>query len=384
MTSIEHAALFPRFRSSPFSNAARQPHHLMKPHALIACLPLVLAACDRASSDTTAAAPAAAATTVRTIHPESGGITRTLRLPGNVRAWQETTVHAKIAGYLKAIHADIGDSVKQGDLLAEIEAPEMLAARLKAEVEAKVAEREYTRVSEARAKASDLVMPQTVDDAKGRLDVARAELDRLDTLLAYARLSAPFDAIVTARHTDPGAFIPAATSSSSVEKAVLLHLADFRKVRIEIDVPEVEIRHLKPGLVVHVTCQASTGTDFTGTVARIAYTLNPQTKTMKAEVEMDNPSLALRPGMMATVKLEIERRENVLLLPATALVVEKSKVFVFLARDGKAVRTAVLTGFDDGKSVEITSGLTTTDAVIDAGRQKLSDGQAITLQATEK
>ena len=344
---------------------------------------LTLSGCEKArSAEGNPAAPTA--TTVRTFPLQRGTIVRPLKLPGNVHAWQETTLYAKVAGYLKAIHADIGDEVKKGDLLAEIEAPEMLAGRIKTEVEVKVAEKEYLRISEARAKASDLVMPQTVDDAKGRFDVAKAELDRLDTLLAYARITAPFDGIVTARHTDPGAFIPAATGSSSVDNAVLLHLADFRKVRIEIDVPEVEVNRLKVGIPAHIHCESVPGMDLAGSVTRIGYALDSRTKTMKAEVEMENPNLALRPGMMVSVRIDIERRENVLLLPATALIVEKNKAFAFVVRDGKAIRTAVQTGFDDGKSVEILDGLSADDAVIDAGKQKVSDGQMVTTTPSAK
>lgn len=342
-------------------------------------LPLIVSGCDKVrSAEGNAATQAPATTTVRTFPLQRGTIVRPLTLPGNVRAWQETTLYAKVAGYLKAIHADIGDPVKKGELLAELEAPEMLAGRMKSEVEADVAEKEFNRISEARAKASDLVMPQTVDDARGRRDVTRAELDRLDTLLAYARIIAPFDGIITARHADPGAFIPAATSSSSVENAVLLHLADFRKVRIEIDIPEVEVSRLKPGLPVHIHCESVPGTDLAGSISRIGYALDPRTKTMKAEIEVENPDLALRPGMMISVRIDIERRENVLLLPATALIVEKTKAFVFVVRDGKANRTAIKTGFDDGKSVEILDGLSADDAVIDAGKQKVSDGQSVT------
>ncbi len=343
-----------------------------------------LTGCDQTASAEQKNSTPPVPTSVRILHPEPGEITRSITLPGNIHAWQETMIYAKVSGYLNAIHADIGDTVKKGDLLAEIEAPEMLADRIKAEVEVKVAEKDYLRVSEARAKASDLVMPQNVDDAKARFDVKKAELDRLDTLLSYARITAPFDGIVTLRNADPGAFIPAATGSSSVENAALIHLSDFRKVRIEIDVPEVEVSLLKTGLAARIHCHSLADMGTTGTVTRLGYALNPRTKTMKAEVEIENPGLALRPGMMASVKIDFDRRENVLLLPATALIIEKGKTFVFVVRDGKAVRTPVTTGFDDGKSIEITGGVTTSDNIIDAGKQKVSDGQMVTSLPTEK
>jgi membrane fusion protein (multidrug efflux system) len=326
--------------------------------------------------------PPASVTSVITLHPKKGDITRSLTLPGNVMAWQEATLYAKVAGYLRAIHADIGDTVKKGELLAEIEAPEMLAERLTTEVAYNVAEKEYTRISEARAKASDLVMPQTVDDAKGRLDMEKAKLDRLDTLLAYTRITAPFDGIITSRFADPGAFIPAATSSSAVENAALLQLANFSKVRVEIDVPEVEVSLLKTGVVAHLSSPSLPDLNLTGSITRFAYALDSRTKTMKAELELDNPGLVLRPGMMVEVRLDIEHRQSVLLLPATTLSVSKGKASVFLIRDGRAARTPVHIGFDDGIHVEILVGLTEADEVIDAGRQKVSNDQAVTATPT--
>ena len=347
---------------------------------LSAVLLLAFTGCEKVSS-TDGAQPPKSVTSVISLHPEKGNVTRSLTLPGNIMAWQKATLYAKVSGYLSAIHADIGDTVKKGQLLAEIEAPEMLAERLTTEVAYKVAEKEYIRISEARAKASDLVMPQTVDEAKGRLDMKRAELDRLDALLAYARIIAPFNGIITSRFADPGAFIPAATGSSSVENAALLQLEDFSKLRVEIDVPEVEVSHLKIGVIAHLSCPSLSDLNLTGSITRIAYALDSRTKTMKAELELDNPGLILRPGMMVEVKLDIEHRENVLLLPATTLVVSKGKASVFLIHDGKAASTPVHIGFDDGIHVEILDGLTEIDEVIDAGRQKISNDQAVTATA---
>src|SRR5437867_7188878 len=120
--------------------------------------------------------PQAPATPVQTIHPKRGEIVRRVTLPGNVTAYQEATLYAKVAGYLKSINVDKGDSVKEGDLLAEIEAPELLADLLKAKAEAEAAQLDYKRVTEAQKKASDLVMPQTVDAARAKSGVAVAGL----------------------------------------------------------------------------------------------------------------------------------------------------------------------------------------------------------------
>jgi membrane fusion protein (multidrug efflux system) len=352
--------------------------------AAASCL-LIATSCEKSdgTGESGANVSSDSTTAVRTIRPERSDITRTLALPANIRAHQKTTIYAKVAGYLHAIHADIGDAVTRGELLAEIEAPEMLAERAKAMTEVKVAESEFQRISGARAKASDLVMPQAVDESKGRFEVRKAELKRLDTLLNYARLTAPFDGVVTARYADPGAFIPAATSSSAVENAALLQIADFRKVRVEVDVPEVDVTRVRVGLIAEVHRESSPDANLVGKVSRFAYALNPMTKTMKVEIDIDNPDLILRPGMMATVSIDIESREGVLTVPASSLVLEKGNTFLFVVRDNKAARVPVEIGFDDGKAVEIISGLSEQDAVIHAGKQKISHGQSIEIVQVE-
>src|SRR6266581_6082698 len=159
---------------------------------------------------------------VKTVHPKRGSITRNVTLPGEVKAYQQATLYAKVAGYLKTSSVDKGDFVKEGALLAEIEVPELLADVTKYKAEVEVAELDYQRLSESKKKAPDLVVPQTVDEAKGKLDIAKANLERTETLINYAKIIAPFSGVVTRRMVDPGAFIPAATSGSAAQNAALL------------------------------------------------------------------------------------------------------------------------------------------------------------------
>src|SRR5712671_5754536 len=156
-------------------------------------LALLLGCKDSSSEPPKQPAPPVA---VQITQPKHGPITRFVTLPGEIKPYQQATLYAKVAGYLKTITVDKGDRVKESDLLADIEVPEMLAdlARYKAEVE--VAELDYKRLSESQKKAPDLVMPQTVDNAKGKLDIAKANLDRTETLLNFAKITAPFSGIV--------------------------------------------------------------------------------------------------------------------------------------------------------------------------------------------
>ena len=321
--------------------------------------------------------PQTPAMSVQTIRPKRGEIVHKVTLPGNVMAYQEATLYAKVAGYLKTINVDKGDSVKEGELLAEIEAPEMLADLIKAKAEAEAAQLDYKRVTDAQKKASDLVVPQTVDAAKAKSGVAVAGLQRIETLLSYAKITAPFSGVITKRWVDPGALIPAATSSSTSKSGAVVTLMDFSTVRIDVAIPDTEAPFIKKYLPVKVTVNELPGRTFQGTITRFSYALDESTKTMATEIEISNPDLALRPGMWAAVEIKLQKKENALLIPAEALVIEKNKNSVFVVRDKKALKVALTTGFDDGVNVEILKGCGPNDAVIVAGKQSVTDGQKV-------
>ncbi|MHB8522079.1 MAG: efflux RND transporter periplasmic adaptor subunit [Limisphaerales bacterium] len=339
----------------------------------------LLAGCDRSAG--AGARPSTSVPNVQIVHLKTGEITRRLTLPGNLRAYQETVLYAKVPGYLKSIAVDRGDWVKAGDALAEIEAPEMLADVARFKAEAHVAELESRRVNAAIKKAPDLVMPLTVDAARGKYEIAKANLERIETLLGYSKIVAPFDGVVTRRWVDVGAFIPAATSSSAARNAAVVTMMDISRVRIEVAIPEPEAPLVKNDLPVEVTVEELRGRVFAGTITRFAYALDEATKTMTAEIEVPNTDHALRPGMYASCQVALEQKTGAQLLPAEALVTEKNRGFVFAYRDGKAARLPVKTGFDDGISVEILEGLKPNEAVIVAGRQAVTDGEIV--NATE-
>lgn len=316
---------------------------------------------------------------VQTVLPSRGEVTRNVTLPAfRILAYQEATLYAKVAGYLKTIAVDKGSAVKEGQLIAEIEVPEMLADEAEYKAEAEVARANYERTTQAREKAPDLIVPQTVDDMRGQLEVARAKLERVRKLLEYARITAPFAGVITARFVDPGAFIPAATSGTPAQSAALVTLMDFSRLRVQLFVPEVEVPFITEGVPAQVTVEELPGRTFSGSVTRLAYALDEATKTMLTEIELPNPTRELRPGMYASVRLGVERKQDALLLPTGAVVSEKAGTFVFLLADGKARKTPIRLGFSDGIHVEVVDGVTPEQAVILVGDQALNDGQAVT------
>jgi RND family efflux transporter MFP subunit len=332
---------------------------------------------------------------VKVARPTRGEIIRYVTLPGMIKANQQATLYAKVPGYLKSIAVDKGDKVQAGQALGEIEVPELLAdlARYKAELvraeaEVKVAEIESSRLAKAQKQASDLVLPQAVDNAEGRfaiakanVEMARANLERTETLLRYAKVTAPFAGIVTARFVDPGAFIPAATSGSAAQTAAIVTLADFNTVRVQVALPEAEAALAQVGQPIKLGVEGLAGKSFSGKISRLSYALDEATKTMLVEADLPNADLALRPGMYATVKVGVEKHTDALLIPAEALVMEKANAFAIVAAGGKAKKTAIKIGFNDGAKVEVLSGLTGSEAVILIGKMTLADGVAV--NATE-
>ena len=335
------------------------------------------AACRRA--EPAPAAATASPPTVSVAKARKGPISRTIALPATIRPHEQAVLYAKVAGYLRTIRVDKGDSVREGELLAEIESPELGADLARQKAEVAVANVAYRRASEAQRKAPDLVMPQTVDDAKGKLDMAQANLERTETLLGYTKIRSPLSGIVTKRWVDPGAFIPSATSGSVAQSAALLTVMDIRSVRIDIPVPEPEVPIVRVGLPVEVTLDELPGRAFPGSVTRFAYALDEASKTMTAEAEIANPKRELRPGMYARARIAMERKADVLLIPAAALVAGKGQDFVFTVTDGKAKRVAVKAGFRDATSVEILDGLAPDQTVVLAGSNPPADGQPVTV-----
>lgn len=358
----------------PMMRRTRLP--LATPWPLVLALAVLPAACAPAGSAAPGSSAGDSLPSVTVTRVKTGVLERTITLPGTVRAYQEAMLYAKVAGYLKSIAVDRGDRVTAGQVLAELEVPEIQAeiGKLKAEVDA--AEIEKKRLTEAARRAPDLVTPQAVDSANAKHEVAVANLKRTQTLMDYAKLTAPFAGVITKRWVDPGAFIPAATSSSSAKSAALVTLMDFSRVRIEAAIPETEVPRVKVGLPAILSVREIPERTFEGRVTRIAYALDDSTKTMETEIEIPNSDGALRPGMYASVRISLEKKTGALLVPAEAVVTQKGQPFVFSVAGGKARKVALRTGLDDGVNVEVLDGLSPEDMVVIAGAQALTDGQA--------
>jgi membrane fusion protein (multidrug efflux system) len=267
---------------------------------------------------------------------------------------------------------DKGDAVKAGQVLATLEVPELEADIAKAKAEVKAAEIEVKRLHEARAKSPDLVLPQAVDDAEAKLAIAKAGLQRGETQIQFATLKAPFDGIITARFADPGSL---ATANSTQ----LLEVTDLSTLRLQIPVTELETSLVSVGKPVKAQIDAAGAAPVEANISRIAYALDPATRTMLAEADLKNTDLKLRPGMYAMTKIAVEKHDDATLIPVAALVMEKTNAFVFKHTDGKAIKTAVKIGFNDGVSVEVPE-LKDGDVLLLPGTTTLTDKQPVSIK----
>lgn len=338
------------------------------------CVSMFLSACDRVSPGPATAKTAAAPRSVKIVHPRRGEAHRFLTLPAEVRPLYEVTLYTKVAGYLDTLTVDKGDAVKKGELIADIDVPELQVEKLKYAAELELATATLQQLERPGVTAENASKSLAV--ARAKLNIAKANLKSTETMLNYARITAPFDGIVTKRYVDPGAFIPAPNAADTPQAAAIVNLTDFATLRVQIPVPETEVPYIAIGQTVIMTTDNLPGKRFEGKVTRFYHALDRHTKTMLTEVQMPNPNLELRPGMLMSARIDIEQRSNVLLLPSSALVKEKSNTFVFTAINSKAKKVPVKVGFSDGPEVEIVSGVAEGDEVL-AGQPGLQDGEAV-------
>jgi len=304
--------------------------------------------------------------------PQKGTIHRWISLPASLAPWQQVALKARVAGYVKSVSVDKGDTVNAGQTLIEIEVPELQADLISHRAEVTAAEVEVKRLHEARKKSPDLILPQSVDDAEAKLAIAKAGMDRAQTLLDFAQIKAPFAATVSDRRVDPGAYAAAGGDT-------LLHLVDASTLRLQVPIIEMESALIKPDQQVEAKLEALAGSVVKGTISRTSTVLDAATRTLLVEADLKNEDGRLRPGMFVTARLAVEQHDNATIIPVTGLVKEKANSFVFKHVNGKAVKTAVKTGFNDGVNVELPE-LKPDDVILLPGTTVLTDGQDVTVK----
>lgn len=350
------------------------------PILLLAGLTVVLSACPRdLKSRSSSTAPAVVVAT-----PQRGTITRSLTLPGDLVGYYQSPLYAKVTGYLKTISVDKGDWVKAGQVLAEIEVPELQQRLERARADMEVQKLTYGRLEQVWKSDPKLVARQDVDVADGKYREAKAQADELSALVEYTRIVAPFDGVITGRFADPGALIRASGSAGqngdgggSGQPNAILSEAMIDKLRVYVYVPQGVVGTIQRGMLAKLTVQDFPGRVFDGTVTRFATSLDLSTRTMLTEVDINNPRHELYPGMYANVILQLENHPDAIQLRDSAIGTGPDGSYVLVVRDGVLDRVPVTTGIRSGSSVEIVSGLKGGEQVVSALDPGLTQGEVV-------
>jgi membrane fusion protein (multidrug efflux system) len=312
---------------------------------------------------------------VRVVQPERRDLVLVSAQPATAEAMHEADLGAKVSGQITELNVDIGSRVKAGDVLARIAVPELIQARNAAAAQVVATRSAYERTAELAERNS--ITQRALVEAKGRLDTAIAEEAEAEAEMAYATIQAPFDGIVTARAIDPGDMVFQASSPKGSGQP-LLRVAKLDTIRVKTYVPERDSTWADVGDAAVVAFDALPGTTFAGKVARLSGVLDPGTRTMLVEIDLPNPNGRIRPGFYGRTQITLERREQALALPTSAVRDDGGNAYVYVvAPDGTAKRTAVTLGLQDAGFVEIESGLAGGERVIAGAVTGLSDGAAV-------
>ena len=353
------------------------------------------------SVKTTAASSAVPSVAVARV--ERATLAHTIRLSAEFRAYQEIDVHAKVAGFIKSIPVDIGDRVKQGGTLATLEVPELQEDLNKAQAgvdaanqNVKQAEANYqgvhldfSRLQQVSKDHPKFVAQQELDNgrakdesaaaalASARQHVGEAQADQKRELamVDYSRITAPFDGVVTKRYADVGSLIQAGTSSSVAAPAVV-RFAQENVLRAMFPVPESAVSAVHDGAPVEIRLNGLDRT-VSGQVTRYSHQMNPQTRTMEAEVDIPNDDDSITPGMFGWAELTLEEHKDVLCVPVQALKAGDNPTVYVVNKSNKVEERPVKLGIESPNRAEILSGLEPGDLVYIGNRSQVHVGATV-------
>ncbi|WP_010215403.1 efflux RND transporter periplasmic adaptor subunit [Sphingomonas sp. PAMC 26621] len=331
---------------------------------------------------------AQATPTVTVIHPKAAGSAAALTLPANLQARNSAPIFARTSGYVRKWYVDIGDSVRAGQTLAVLDAPEVdqQLAAAQADLETAKANQMLAASTATRWRnmlSKDAVSKQETDEKIGDLaaktalaNAARANVARYRFTQGFTRLIAPFSGVVTTRSTDIGALVTAGTAASTP----LFTVSDVSRMRAYVRVPQSYSAQVHPGLHVGLTLPEYAGRTFDAVLTRTAGAVDQRSGTVLVELQAANGDRALKPGAYAQASFPVAGASGAMTLPASALLTgEHGTQVALIGTDGKAHLKAIVIGEDRGETVEIRSGLTPQDRVIDNPPDALADGDPVTV-----
>lgn len=310
--------------------------------------------------------------TVAVVRPTRAAPQQEIVLPGTIRAFTDSPIYARTNGYLKKWYVDIGTHVRTGELMADIDTPEVDQQLEQARADLATADAN-ARLAQTTAERyrdlikTDSVSQQDLDNANGNLEAkqtavasARANVKRLEQLHGFGRIVAPFDGVVTVRNIDVGALIDSGGNARE-----LFHVAAVHRLRVFVNMPEAYSRAARPGLQADLTLNEFPGRRFTGTLVRTSQAIDVASRTLLVEVDVDNPKGGLLPGAYAEVHFRLASEATNVTVPVNTLLFRSEGLRVGIVdSEGRVALVPVAVGRDFGTSVEIVSGLTGNEQVV--------------------
>jgi RND family efflux transporter MFP subunit len=338
---------------------------------------------------------------VATVSPKQGVTGQQTSLPGDIEAWFEAPIYARVSGYLKEWHFDFGAHVEKGQLLAEIDAPDLdaqlAAAKAKlnsaeAQIKVREAERNFAETTYTRWRDSPKgVVSQQETEAKkaefgsadarykasiAEANVTQSEVDRLTALEAFKRIVAPFDGIVTSRTTDVGALINAGSGASAGPQ--LFRVADVHEMRVFVQVPQEVSSNMRAGLTAEITLPQYPDKTFKAVVSTTSEAINKTARTLLVELHANNTDNLLQPGTFAQVRFNLADAPGTLRIPTSALIFrEDGPQVAILAPGDKVQLRSIKLGRNLGTEFEVLAGLSASDTVINSPPDSLSQGEEV-------
>jgi RND family efflux transporter MFP subunit len=320
--------------------------------------------------------------TVSVVQPKRGAPTQTVTLPANIQPYADAPIFARTNGYLKKWYTDIGTHVKAGQLLAEIDTPEIDHQVEQARADLGTAEANYNLAQLTTERYQDLLKTESVskqeaDNASGEFQAkkaivqsAQSNVKRLEELQSFEKMYAPFDGVITARNTDIGALIGGGPKE-------LFHIASTTRLRIYVSVPQVYSRVAKPGMIADLTLAEFPGRTFKAKLVTTSEAIDPASHTLLSEFDAENPTGELLPGSFAEVHLKLASAASTFVLPVTAFLFRSEGIRIGIVKNNRADLIPIVLGRDFGNEAEIVSGLNPNDLVIINPPDSLVSGQNV-------
>jgi RND family efflux transporter MFP subunit len=337
-------------------------------------------------------AEAQAVPIVMVVSPGNSGDAGALELPGRLEAYSRASIYARVSGYLKSWKADIGAPVKAGQLLAEIETPDLDQQLLQAKADLASAQANASLAGTTSKRwqsmlGSDSVSRQEAEEKAGdfttkqaMVNAAQANVDRVQAMKGFTRIVAPFDGIVTARNTDVGALINAGGGTGPE----LFAVSDTRKLRVYVSVPQSYASIVKVGAKAKLTVPEQPGKTYAATVESSSRAVTVASGTMLIQLAVDNAASELLPGGFANVSLEMPRKGGGLSIPPSALMFDKSGLRIAtVGADDKVLLKRVTIARDLGKVIELGSGIAASDRVIESPPDGIADGDLVRIAKSD-